>query len=104
MQRLLNITVALILLFITALLTHLTLVVLPAQTASQTYLSVMAECSQRRLAAVAEIKAGAEKAMQDMSEEKKQEIQQSLADTYGTFNSAEFYQKCAETVRKDWSL
>lgn len=53
---------------------------------------------------MAEIKSGAEKATQNASEEVKQEVQQSLTDTYGTFNSTEFYQKCAETVKRDWSL
>lgn len=104
LQRLLNTIKTVAILVITALLIHLLFVVLPGFAAHQEHLAVMAECSQRRLAAMTEIKAGVEKVMRDASEEKKQEIQQSLTDTYGTFNSADFYQRCAETVKKDWSL
>lgn len=104
MQRTLQIISTLCLIAVAFLLVHIVVVVLPELVATQTHLSVMQECSQRRLAAIAEIKAGAEKVMQDATEEKKQKIQLSLSDTYGTFNSADFYQKCAETVKTDWSL
>ncbi len=86
------------------MLFHVVAFIAPAMNERTTHLSIMAECSQRRLAAMAEIKAGVEKALQNASEEEKEKIQQSLTDTYGTFNSSEFYQKCAETVKKDWSL
>lgn len=86
------------------MLFHIVADVIPMMSARATHLSIMTECSQRRLAAMKEIKAGVEKVLVNASEEEKQKIQQSLTDSYGTFNSSEFYQKCAETVKKDWSL
>ena len=104
MQRTLQVIGTLSLIAVVFLLVHIVAVVLPELVANQTHLSVMQECSQRRLAALAEIKAGAEQVMKDVSEEEQKKIKQSLTDTFGTFNSAEFYQKCAETVKADWSL
>ena len=80
------------------------LVVKPKETVKQEYLSIMQACNQQRLYMTWELKSSLNNVSNFASQEEKEIIDQVMDNSTEYLHSPEFYLKCLEKTRNEWSL